>query len=136
MDSTTTSNQSSLPLTLWLSSQGYNLTISLTVGSTSERVYVPGHAGVYVPGHAGVTCNEAADQLAASCHTRTPLELFSSDVKLLGMERWKRHLCSSIEINEELCHLKCLIIPLGALSSSTLNGPTISSSQGTSVPPL
>ena len=54
-------------------------------------------------------CNEEADQLAASCHTRTPLELFSSDVKLLGTERWKRNLCSSIDPQsashrERQCH--------------------------------
>jgi len=39
---------------------------------------------VFVPRHSGVTCNETADMLTSSCSNFTPLDLFPSDLKLMG----------------------------------------------------
>ena len=39
---------------------------------------------VFVLGHSGVTCNETIDMLASSCSNFTPLDLFPSDLKLMG----------------------------------------------------
>ena len=50
---------------------------------------------VFVPGHSGVTCNETPDMLAWSCSNFTPLDLFPSNLKLMGtkfMERSAYHI--------------------------------------------
>jgi len=56
---------------------------------------------VFVPGHSGVTCNETADMLAPSSSNFTPLNLFPSDLKLVGTKSWKDHLTTSIQSWEE-----------------------------------
>jgi len=44
---------------------------------------------VFVPGHSGVTYNETVDMLASSCSNFIPLDLFPSDLKLMGTKSWK-----------------------------------------------
>jgi len=44
---------------------------------------------VFVPGHFGVTCNETADMFASSCSSFTQLDLFPSDLKVMGTSHGK-----------------------------------------------
>jgi len=77
---------------------------------------------VFVPGHSGVTGNETADMLAASCSNFTPLDVFPSDLKLMGAKSWKDQLTTSIQSWEEGRHLIFLGISLGSSLFSTRAG--------------
>jgi len=74
---------------------------------------------VFVPGHSGVTCNETADMLASSCSNFTPLNLFPSDLKLMGTKSWKDQLTTSIQSWKEGRRLIFLGISLGSPLFST-----------------
>ena len=77
---------------------------------------------VFEPGHFGVTCNETADMFASSCSNFTPLDLFPSDLKLMGTKSWKDQLTTSIQSWEEGRHLIFLRISLGSSLFSTRAG--------------
>jgi len=77
---------------------------------------------VFVPGQSGVTCNETADMLASSCYNFTPLDLFSSDLKVMGTKSWKDQLTTSIQSGEEGRRLIILGISLGSSLFSTRAG--------------
>jgi len=77
---------------------------------------------VFVSGHSGDTCNETADMLASSCSNFTPLNLFPSDLKLMGTQSWKDQLTTSIQSCEEGRRLILLGISLGSSLFSTRAG--------------
>jgi len=77
---------------------------------------------VFVPGHSGVTCNDTADLLASSCSNFTPLDLFPSDIKLMGTKLWKDQLTTSTQSWEEGRHLIFFGISLGSSLFSTRAG--------------
>jgi len=77
---------------------------------------------VFLPDHSGVTCNETADMLASSCSSFTPLNLFPSDLKLIGTKSWKDQLTTSIQSWEERRRLIFLGIALGSSLFSTRAG--------------
>jgi len=76
---------------------------------------------VFVPHHSGVTCNETTDMLTSSCSNFTPLDLFPSDLKLMGTKSWKNQLTTSIQ-SWEGCRLILLGISLGSPLFSTRAG--------------
>jgi len=73
---------------------------------------------VFVPSHSGVTCNETAEMLDSSCSNFTPLNLFPSDLKLMGTKSRKDQLITPIQFWEEGRRL----ISLGSSLFSTRAG--------------
>ena len=78
---------------------------------------------VYVPGHSGVLVNEEADRLAATAGEYSQLNLYHSDVKLLGIHKAKENVKSQLMDSSEGCRLLEAGVKFGKASTSRYHGP-------------
>jgi len=78
----------------------------------------------YVPGHAGVKINERADTLAGSAVIGNPLQLYSSDVQLLGRYTWTQQTIEQLKEHSEGLRLLDDNISFAHAASSRRKGLT------------
>ena len=78
---------------------------------------------VYVPGHSGVIVNEEADRLAATAGEYTQLNLYQSDVKLLGRYKAQESVHNLLQDSSEGCRLLEADVKFGIASTSRYHGP-------------
>ena len=92
--------------------------------SVAEYLHDKTTVWMYVPGHAGVLVNVRADTLAATSSAASPLDLYNTDIRLLGRFHNKSAVTSDAACLSEVIRVAELGGTYGLCRKSRYKGPS------------